>query len=800
MTLRFVARNLRKRPFLNLIKVLGLSLSLSAVLVISLFLKHELTFDSFHEKSERIYRFTTTSPTFLQGKHFARLNNPAYIPEMTENFPGIENFVRLAPMRGGVLEYEENFYNMNQAFECDSTFFKVFDAELVMGNPETVLDAPGSMILTESYASKIFGKQNPIGEILSLPAGQFYGENTDYTVAGVMKDFPKNSHFHPELITSPFDKNIFNGWAWTYLVLAENASPETITSGFKKFYITYYEADSEEVKIEAFLQPISDIHLRSSKTREIEANSTMSVVYSFSLAALLLLFIAMINYANLNIGMAGYSDRFLFIGKVFGSSNRKQLEYFLLEGLAIATLSLLCSLVIAGLALEFIQNHFSLNLASGNVFFILSVVLLFSLLGVLAGFLPLLRQFIINITSFQALRSGGKFRRRGISKGLIVMQYTISIALIVAVFVIHRQTNYALKSSMGNESDRLVCFENVHASIQENFSEFKEELQKYNSIQSVSAMLEPPGGESNDMFRFTMEGFVEDENDPTDDFIGIFPCDYSFASVFNLKFIGGKNFSEQFEDHEGSGEYIINESAMLRLNYSNPEDIVGKEFGLIFGNGDIPIPGGKIIGVVEDFYLSSIKRKVDPQVLFKRKDLWLINFIVAFQPGKQSQGRADLEKVWAELFPAYPMKYEHIGSMYRSVYSSELLQSRLLSIFTIIALIICSMGLLGLSLLTTQRRIKEIGIRKVNGAEAREILNLLNWGFIKWIFLSFFLAIPISWFAMTKWLESFAYKTTLSWWIFALAGLAAFTIALLTVSVQSWRAANMNPIEALRCE
>ena len=800
MTLKFVARNLRKRPFLNLIKVLGLSLSLSAVLVISLFLKHELSFDSFHEKSERIYRFTTTSPTFLQGKHFARLNNPSYIPEMAEYFPGIENYVRLAPMRGGVLEYEKNFYNMNQAFECDSTFFKVFDAELLMGNPETILDAPGSMILTESYARKIFGKQNPIGEILSLPAGQFYGENTDYTVAGIMKDFPNNSHFHPELIASPIDKNIFNGWAWTYLVLAENASPETITSGFKEFYIAYYEADAEEINIKAFLQPISDIHLRSSKTREIEATSTMSVVYSFSLAALLLLFIAMINYANLNIGMAGYSDRFLFIGKVFGSSNRKQLGYFLMEGLSIATASLLCSLIIAGMALEFIQKYFSLNLASDNVFFILSIVLLFSFLGILAGFLPLLRQFISNIASFQALRSGGKFRRKGISKGLIVLQYTISIALIVAVIVIHRQTSYALKSSMGSESDRLVCFENVHASIQQKFPEFKEELQKYNSIQFVSAMLEPPGGESNDMFRFTMEGFVEDENDPTDDFIGIFPCDYSFASVFNLKFLGGKNFSETFEDHEGSGEYIINESAMHRLNYSNPEEVVGKEFGLIFGNGDIPIPGGKIIGVVEDFYLSSIKRKVDPQVLFKRKDLWLINFIVAFQPEKQSQGRADLEKVWEDLFPAYPMQYEHIGSMYRSVYSSELLQSRLLSIFTIIALFICSMGLLGLSLLTTQRRIKEIGIRKVNGAEPREILNLLNWGFIKWIILSFILAIPISWFAMTKWLESFAYKTTLSWWIFALAGLTAFTIALLTVSVQSWRAANMNPIEALRCE
>jgi len=780
MTLRFTVRNLRKRPFLNLIKLIGLSLALSSILLIVLFLKHELGFDGFHQKSDRIYRFTTTSPTFLAGKHFARLYNPSYIPEMTRDFPEIENYVRLAPMRGGVMEYRDEYFKLTQAFECDSTFFRVFDAELLLGNPDHILDAPGSMILSESFANKVFGKNNPLGEILTLPAGQFNGESTDYVIAGVMKDFPANSHFHPDVLCAPIDESIFQGWAWTYLLLHPEADPEQITGGFKNFYATYIEAESEDITTEAHLQKITQIHLQSRKTREIEANSNMYVIYSFAIAALLLLFIALINYANLNMGMAAYSRKYLFVGKVFGSSRRTQLKLFLTEGGLIILATLILSAIISALANLVIQKHYNLNLMGGNFPALAVVILLFSLLAILAGILPLAKKLS--------------------SKGLIVIQYTISIALMVAVIVIHRQTDFALESSMGLETDHVICFENVHTELQLNFAEFKEELLKFNSIEYVSAMMEPPGGEANDMFAFTLEGFVPDESKTRDDYIGIFPCDYSFASIFNLNFLAGENFSESFEDNEGSGEYIINESAMRRLNYTDPNELIGKQFDLNFDYGEITIPAGKIIGVVEDFHLSSIKRKIDPLVLFKRKELWLMNFVVAFQPGMQKQALADLEKVWEEMYPAYPMDFDYLSSMYRNLYSTELLQTRLLSGFTFIALFICSMGLLGLSLLSTQRRIREIGIRRVNGAETREIVNMLNWDFMKWIILSFALSIPLAYMALDKWLENYAYKTKLSWWIFALAGILAMIVALVTVSVQSWRASRINPVEALRYE
>jgi putative ABC transport system permease protein len=319
-------------------------------------------------------------------------------------------------------------------------------------------------------------------------------------------------------------------------------------------------------------------------------------------------------------------------------------------------------------------------------------------------------------------------------------------------------------------------------------------------VEFVSAMFEAPGGEANDMFQFKMEGYAINETNKADNYIGIFPCDYSFASIFKLNFLRGNNFSEKNEDNEGSGEYIVNESAMRRLHYTDPDGIIGKEFRLISNIEGIEIPAGKIIGVVEDFHLSSIKKKIEPLVLFKRKELWLINFVVSFRPDMRAMALRDIESVWTKMFPGYPFQYSYVSSMYEDVYKTELLQGKLISIFTFLALFICSMGLLGMSLLTTQRRTKEIGIRKINGAAIGELMIILNWDMVKWIILSFIIATPIAYLAMNKWLENYSYKTTLSWWIFALAGLTALVIAVLTVLVQSWKAASRNPVEALRYE
>lgn len=796
MLFQFVLRNLKKRPFLNFIKILGLALGLCGILFISLFLKNELAYDTFHAKADRIYRYTITDPAFFGNNHFARIINSEQVPGLAAYFPQIESYVRLAQIRGGVMKHDEQYYSINEAFECDSTFFQVFDADLLVGDKSSVLEAPGSMVVTETFAKKIFGTEDPIGETISLPAGQYYGQKSDFTVKGVMKDFPQNSHFHPDLIASPALGKI-SGWAYSYLLLNEHANPGNITAGYSQFLAKQSDKPVDKIETKAHLQKITDIHLHSDKLREIEANGNISNIYVLSIAALILLLISMSNYASLNLGMAGFNGKFVAINRVLGSTLHMNLNLFTFESLIIVAASIVFALVMAVPANAFIRNYFGLDLFKGNAAPIVFIIFLFSLFGMLAGLQPVLKQIIGKI--YRPERNLIKTNNIKVSRGIIVSQFTFSIILISAVIIISRQTNFALNNSMGAKEDNILCLESVHANIQQKFEIFKAELLKHNAIESVSAMLDPPGGEANDMFGFEMEGYPQ----PTEknrNMIGVLPCDYSFAKLFNLDFLSGSNFAENNNDADGSGEYIINETAMHLLNFNNPNEIVGKSFKLNSASPEIPIPKGKIIGVVKDFHLSSLKKKVGPLVMFKRDKLWLINFVISYKPGMRKAAITDIQKVWEDMFPAYPFSYEYVGTIYQKVYKTELLQARLLSIFTFISIFICSMGLLGISFLISQQRVKEIGIRKVNGAKVSEILSMLNKNFVKWVVIAFVIATPVAYFAMDRWLENFAYKTGLSWWIFAGAGVAVLGIALLTVSWQSWRAATRNPVEALRYE
>ncbi|NQU86658.1 MAG: ABC transporter permease [Mariniphaga sp.] len=801
MILKVVIRNLLKHPFLNLVKVVGLSLALSGIIFITLFLKNELSFDGYHKKSNRIFRYTTTAPDFFGGKHFARIVNPGYIQDLKEEVPEIDNYTRLRPVRGGLMKYGERFYGVTQAFECDSTFLQVFDAELMVGNKNSALENPASMVVAESFAKKIFGDSNPIGEVLTLPSGQYYGEAQDFTIHGIMKDFPVNSHFHPDFVTTPVNDQFTYGWAWTYLLLAENTDSENVINGIANYFKNNQELNPDEMDTQFHLQKLTDIHLNSDKLREIEPNGNLLNIYVLAIAAIILLLISISNYANLNIGMAGFSAKYLFVNKLLGSSKHGVISYFFTEGLFVVLATFFLALIISIPVNSIIAKVYGLNLLQGNAFSIAVIILAFTAISLVFGMLPVLKSVFSSI-SLKSGSSTSVIKSGGISRVLIVFQYAFSIALIVSVIVIFRQTNYAFKSSMGASEDNVVCFETVHANIQQKFEVFKEELLKYNSIESVSAMLDPPGGEANDMFAFEMEGYQSDKENEQFDGIGVFPCDYSFASLFKLQFLSGNNFSEKNKDVEGSGEYIINEAAVHRLNHTNPDEIVGKEFKLNFSTpgSDIEIPRGKIIGVVKDFHLKSLKSVVEPLVLFKCDKLWLINFVVSFKSGMREEALNDMNGVWNTLFPEYPFQYEHVGAIYKKVYKAELLQASLLSIFTVIALFISSMGLFGMALISTQHRTKEIGVRKVNGANVDEIISMLNKDYAKWVVIAFIIACPFAWFAMNKWFENFAYKMGLSWWIFLLAGILAMGIALLTVSIQSWKAARRNPVEALRYE
>ena len=793
MLLKYALRNIRKRPLLIGLKLVGVSLGLCGVLFISLLLKNELNYDNGHTNADRIYRLTTTHPDAFEGNQFARISDAKIIPEITGQIPEIATSVRLMPLRDKLILKEQQHYAIGQAFAVDDTFLKIFDVTFNQGDHNTALAEPGSAVISKSFANRIFGDVNPMGQLISLPPGHYNTIETRFTVTGVMEDFPQESQMHPDVLIMP-GSDVITGWAYVYLLLKEKTTAVNINDKISQKLNEYYGVEEgDEAKMQAHTTNLKDIHLKSNLLREIEPNGSMSNIYLLGVAGLILLFISLSNFTSLNLGMAGYLGKFLTLNQILGSSKRIMMRYFLLESTIIIFSSLIVVLICSYQLNQLIFNRYQFNLLEGNEWFVLVILLIFSLLSLMAGVQPVVKNRFQNFTLEKQIKGETTAQTH---KVLLVSQFALAIVLLVGVFVISRQTDYALGNAMGAEEDNVIAIPYVHAEVQKDFDVFKSELLKQSAIGSVSAMMAPPGGETNDMFAFTMQDVPNKDTK----YIGVFSCDYSFANVFGLPFLGGKNFTEKNTDQEGNGEYLINETALHYLGFQDANAVIGKDFALISPVEGVQIPSGKIIGVVEDFHLSGVQTKVEPLALFKRENSWLENIAISYKPSLRKEAVANIQDTWEGLFPSYPLQYFEVSSLYKNVYKTELLQKNLILIFALIAVFVCAMGVLGLSILIAQKRFKEIGIRKVNGATISEILVLLNTDFLKWVILAFIFATPIAYLTANKWLEGFAYKIDLGLWIFPLAGGIIVLITMLTVSWHSFQAATANPVNSLRDE
>jgi putative ABC transport system permease protein len=793
MLLKYALRNIIKRPVLNGIKLLGLSLGLCGVLFIALFLKNEFSYDKSHTKADQIYRLTITNPEIFEGNEFARIPDSKTIPELAKQIPEIETAVRLMPLRDKLILKEEQHYAMAQAFAVDDTFLQVFDVRFKDGDANTALAEPGSVVLSTSLAKKVFGEENPMGKVISLPPGHYNSLETDFTITGVMEDFPQQSHLHPDLLVMPGEDAI-SGWAYVYLLLKDKVKATDLSAKISRSLneLQGIEIDNE-ARMQGHLMNIADIHLTSNLLREIEPNGSMANIYLLAIAAVILLFISLSNFTSLNLGMAGYLTKFLALNQILGSSKRIMTRYFLLESGIIVFVSIFVVLLGSLKLNQVIFERYHLNLLDGNAWFALGVILFFSLLSLFAGVQPVFKSRFQNFSLDKKMKGEGSIKTHRI---LLVSQFALAIVLLVGVIVISQQTDYALGNAMGAKEDNVICIPYVHAAVQKKFDVFKSELVTQNSIGSVSAMMAPPGGETNDMFAFTLQ----DAPNKDADYIGVFSCDYSFTDVFALPFLGGRNFTESNTDEDGNGEYIINETALGYLGFQEASAVIGKDFALISPVEGVVIPKGKIVGVIEDFHLSGLQTKVEPLALFKRENSWLENIAISYSPSSKREAIAAIQKTWTGMFPKYPLEYFEVNTLYQNEYKTELLQKNLILIFALIAVFVCAMGVLGLSLMISQRRFKEIGIRKVNGASISEILVLLNTDFLKWLLVAFVVAIPIAYIAANKWLEAFAYKIDIGLWMFLVAGGSVIVITMLTVSWHSFKAAKQNPVKSLRTE
>jgi len=788
----FTLRFLRKNPKLTTINVLCLALGLVATGIILSFVYQEYNYDSALENSEKIYRIIQKDGDQQHPYSFAPL------AEVLESgFPEIENTVRVSFFYGYLAcSFEENKFNEPGAIFADPEFFKLFSFPLIKGNKEECLISPNSVVISQKAAHKYFGNENPIGKNLRV------GEHKNITVTGVFQDFSHNSNFKGDLIF-PLDKIskltqiwIEPSWKYeseihTFVLLSDKTDVENIAQKTKNIV----SESIENSNIELLFQPLKDIHTNKQLFWESTAQTNVKYLNILIIVALTIQCISIANFLLLFIGTATKRTTDIGIKKVCGASKQVLFFEYFREVTILLLISSFCAVFLFILYSSVFIHYFpflpQITFFDHKLGILLLVILI--IVALFAGVYP---SFILSsqkpVSIFSSYDHSAPQRTRPLNL-LVISQFSLCITLISATFIMHKQTNFLADHDTGIAKDELITIPlNMHIGNginNEKFDVFAEELKKNPGIKNVSLGLSSP---SDAGVGGSYPGW---EGQPEGKKVEMFWCPvfYDYFETLGIEIVDGRSFSSKFPGdvvnwEKRTSAYVINEKAVKEMGISEP---VGKEFEAYGFKG-------QIVGVAEDYNFKSLHTEIAP-MFFQVNPIYLNEIIVrgnVINPAMLSH----IENVWKTFVFEYPLEFSFVSNQVIDLYESEQNLVNTLKVFSLIAIIIACMGLFSLTVLSMSKRTKEIGIRKVNGARVSEILAMLNKDFVKWVAIAFVIACPIAYYAMNKWLENFAYKTTLNWWIFALAGALALGIALLTVSFQSYKAAMRNPVEALRYE
>jgi putative ABC transport system permease protein len=805
-----IIRRLKQNWQWFLINSVGLSAAFSCMLIIFFYTSQQLSYDKFHLKAGRIYRMTVDTNRGAVSIHPARVYGDTQ--KLLSKYPAIDNMVRIVPFRNAIVKIgEQKFYSRN-AYSTDSSFFKIFDFKILSGNPEKAFSQPGRAFICRSLALTYFGSIDVVGREITILHQQDPNPKI-YTIDGVMEDFPVNSHFHAELLTSFTSVDDRTTWAYTYLLIKKGVNVDALRSTIQHNWETENKIN-DSVPI-LYLQKLTYIHLFSQKTREMEKNGDIRSIILLVSCTVLVLFVALINYLNLSRVQLISGIKSVKIKLINGASKRRVGREIVYESLFLSVISILLGLFIA----DWLGESLKISvLHSGRIIGIVIICIGFIVSIALLAVFPLYSSKIVSDIKMTS-------RQESLYSFPLVVQFTLAIVAIACTLVLNRQIEFInSKHPASQNANMVIIADNPWQSVQ-RYELFKTELLKNTSITNVTAAMEEPGGDIIDAVAFEMEGIEKKEGQS----INIFTTDSNFFRSMGIHPLAGTTDlgytpSQQWEDDAINlsnlrqsqnadkqklaelerkvgnyrEKYILNQSALVLLGINKPDDAIGKRFRLNFFLPDL-FPEGEIVGVVPDFHYTDLHSPEKPLAIAPRK-LFNYCFIISINPVQRGEAMNTLASTWQKINPEFPFQYEYITDSYRKVYAGEYAQTKALSLFALISIILSSLGIFAMAAFSMQLRVKEIGIRKINGARISEILTMLNKSFVSWIVIAFIIATPIAWFTMHKWLENFAYKTELSWWIFALAGLMALGIALLTVSWISWRAATRNPVEALRYE
>ncbi len=780
-------RNLVKNKVHSFINIAGLSVGMACSLLILLWVQNELSVDAFHKNGERLYKVYARE--YYNHNIDGNYDTPGPLAdELKKVIPEVEDAIMLQEEN-----HQATFQVGSKILKVEGTgagagLFSMFNYPLLQGTPKTALGSTISMAISKKTANQFFGSpQNAMGKTIR------FDNKRDFTVTAVFEDLPANASHKFDYAISWEAWQQDHQWAkeWnasgplTYILLRADANPALVDKKLTNFLDTYKKNQSAAFHVELGLQKFDEVYLHNIFKDGKIADGRIEYVHLFSLVALFILLIACINFMNLTTARSVKRAREVGVRKAVGALRSMLIKQFIGESLMLTALAVMIALILMTLLLPVFNEvtQKQMELPFSDAVFWLKLVAITFVTGLISGSYPAL--FLSSFNPVKVLKGTVKLTTGAVwfRKGLVVFQFVLSMVLIIDTIVVSKQVNFIQTRNLGYERDNLI-YVPIEGELLNKYATWKDEALKMPGIQSISRISDNPANLDQQTNNVNWEG--RDANTLISfehPVVG-----YDFVQTMKLKVADGRDFSKDF--HTDSNTYIINETAARKMRYAHP---IGRTLTMNDRKGII-------IGVLKDFHFRSLHEHIQPLIMQVEERYGNGLILIRTQPGKTKEALASLEKLCKELNPQFPISYSFSDEEYLKLYRNEQIVSKLSNAFAFLAIFISCLGLLGLVMFTAEQRTKEIGIRKVLGATASSIVQLMSVDFIKLVFIAIIIAIPIAWCAMSVWLNDFAYKITISWWMFALAGGIAVFIAVFTISFQAIKAAVANPVKSLRTE
>jgi len=773
--------NLIKSKVYSLISISSLSIGMAVSVLLMIYVVDELSYDRYHENADNIYRLCKGNQAY-QAPQIAKL--------LADKLPEIKEYARIFPGHGMIVQHKEHKFNESTTAFVDADLLQMFSFKFKFGNAKTALEQPETIVISKKAAQKYFGNENPIGKVLIL------NNDDKFTITGVFEDMPHNSHFRYDFLISLagannlFGEESMNAWGWqNFLVYFDMQNQFSKLEMEAKISELIKNAKGDKASLQKFkLQKLKDIHLYSSHIKnDIQPQNSITYVLIFSAIGLLILLIACFNYINLLTANATTRVKEIGVRKTFGAYRSQLANQFISESFVVFFISLIVALFLVSLSLPIFNSLAGkelsiLSLINRNI--ILGIIGMMIILGILAGWYP---AFVLSSYSPSKVMKSNKNMDSGfqMKKVLVGVQFTIVIALIASSLIMLRQINFLQNKTLGFDKEYVLVANVNDYGDEAKYISLKKALLEQTIVKSVSTASRVPSDDLNNWGAAKLTEETEWKNLP------IVHIQFDYFKTLGIKLTQGRLFSDQLKT-DTTESVILNEAAISYLGIQG--DPIGQHIICRW-----PLADREIVGIIDDIHFESLHEEIKPAffVLFQEE---CSKLIVKVNPSNASDAINILRETSKKIYPEEMFDFRFLDVRLEQLYQKDEKTFQLMGYFSLIAILLACIGLLGMVSFILARRTKEIGVRKVNGATVFEIVQMLNISFIRWIVISFAIATPIAYYGMNKWLENFAYKTDLSWWIFVLAGLISLFIVLLTVSGLSYKAARRNPIEALRYE